>query len=133
MNKRMLRGIVVLGHGSRASVGEANRVAFQVTDIIKTKLGHDLVEPAIMNTDSGLQTMAEAVSKLVDRGAGEIVVAPMFLSNGAHIRYDIPEEIEIIQKNFPKVLIRMSSHIGPDPRIADILLEKIQEVPACNL
>lgn len=126
---RVLRGVVVLGHGSRASVGEANRVAFLVADMIKAKLQNDLVEPAIMNPESGLQTMAQAVCKLIERGANDIVIAPMFLSNGAHIQYDIPEELAHIKAANPSVRLTMSSHIGADPRIADILLEKIEEVP----
>ena len=40
----MNTGIVVLGHGSRAAVGEANQVTFKIDDMIRNKVGHDLVE-----------------------------------------------------------------------------------------
>jgi len=124
----MKKGIVVLGHGSRASVGEANRVVFQISDIIKKRLGHDLVATAIMNRKSELPTIEDAVAGLVARGAGRIVVVPMFFANGMHIQYDIPEELAALADRFPGVTIAMAAHIGPDPRIADILLDRIREV-----
>ncbi len=124
----MKQGIVVLGHGSRASVGEANQVVFQISDIIKQRLGHDLVETAIMNRKSELATIEDAVASLVARGAGRIVVVPMFFANGFHIQHDIPEEISALAFRFPGVTITMAPHLGPDPRIADILLDRIREV-----
>jgi sirohydrochlorin ferrochelatase len=124
----MKQGIVVLGHGSRASVGEANQVVFQITEIIKAKAGHDLVETAIMNRKSELQTIADAVKKLAVRGADNIVIVPMFFANGMHIQYDIPEEIEALKQELPNVTVTMAGHIGADPRIADILMERIREV-----
>lgn len=124
----MKQGIVVLGHGSRASVGEANQVVFQISDIIRAKVGHDLVETAIMNRKSELQTIEDAVAKLVGRGASRIVIVPMFFANGMHIQYDIPEEIAALEGRYPGITIAMAGHIGADPRIADILLERIREV-----
>jgi sirohydrochlorin ferrochelatase len=121
-------GIVVLGHGSRACVGEANQVVFQISEMIKDRVGHDAVETAIMNRDSGLQSIDEAVKKLVKKGVDRITIVPMFLANGVHIQQDIPEEINQLRQEYPGVAIEMAGHIGPDPRIADILIERIREV-----
>ncbi len=123
----MSLGIIVLGHGSRAIVGEANKVTFQITDMVKAKMQHDLIETAIMNRESGLQGISEAVAKLVAGGAKNIKIVPMFLTNGMHIKSDIPEEIEALSTEYPGVTISMTGHIGADPRIADILVERIRE------
>lgn len=123
----MSLGIVVLGHGSRASVAEANQVAFEVASLVKVKSGNQLVETAIMNRESGLAGIDEAVEKLVAGGADNIIIAPMFLANGVHIQFDIPEEIAMLEKKYPGISIKMAGHIGSDPRIAEILLERIQE------
>lgn len=123
----MSLGIIILGHGSRAIVGEANKVTFQITDMVKAKLQHSLIETAIMNRESGLQGISEAVAKLVAGGAKNIKIVPMFLTNGMHIKSDIPEEIVELSKKYPDVTISMTGHIGADPRIADILVERIQE------
>lgn len=123
----MSLGIVVLGHGSRASVAEANKVAFEVASMVKTRSGKQLVETAIMNRESGLAGIEDAVGKLVASGATKIIIAPLFLANGVHIQFDIPEEIATLGKKYPGISIAMAGHIGPDPRLADILWERIQE------
>ena len=123
----MKKGIVVLGHGSRANMSEANQVVFQMADIVKEKMGHDLVEAAIINRMSKLQTLTEAVESLISRGAESVTVAPMFFANGTHIQSDIPEEIGTIQARYPRVTIRLAQHIGADTRIADILVERARE------
>jgi precorrin-6A/cobalt-precorrin-6A reductase len=122
------QGIVVLGHGSRASVGEANQVVFEISGMIKARVGHEMVETAIMNRKSELPTIEDAVKKLVARGADSIVIVPMFFADGMHIRHDIPEEIAELTAALPGVAITMAGHIGADPRIADILLERVREV-----
>ena len=124
----MNTGIVVLGHGSRASLGDANQVMFQVAEQVKVKAGHDLVETAIMNRMSKSQCLEEAVEKLIARGAATITVAPMFFANGMHVQSDIPEEIAAIQAKHPGVVIKIANHIGADSRIADILLDRVREV-----
>ncbi|MDR3589136.1 MAG: CbiX/SirB N-terminal domain-containing protein [Negativicutes bacterium] len=124
----MKAGVVILGHGSRAAVGEANQVVFQISEMIRQRVGHDLVETAIMNRMSGLQTIEEAVEKLISRGISNITVVPMFFANGMHIQQDIPEEIGQLRCKHPGIVITMARHIGADPRIADILLERIREV-----
>jgi len=124
----MRLGIVILGHGSRAAVGEANKITFQVADLVQLQRADDLVETAIMTRESGLQSIDEAVDKLVLAGVSQVIVAPLFLANGMHIRSDIPAEITKIQAKYPTVAIKMAAHIGADQRIADILMERIEAV-----
>ena len=123
----MNTGVIVLGHGSRAAVGEANDVVYAVSRQVQEKLGHDRVETAIMNRKSELPGIAEAVEKLVAAGAGRIVIVPMFFADGMHIRSDIPEEIVELKAAYAGLEIVLAAHIGADPRIADILVERIGE------
>lgn len=124
----MKLGIVVLSHGSRACAGEPDQVVLQISAMIRERTGGVLVEAAVLNRLSGLQTMDQAVEKLVSKGADRITVAPMVFSNGRHIRQDIPEEIAALRKQYPGVAIAVAGPIGADPRVADILMERIREV-----
>jgi sirohydrochlorin ferrochelatase len=123
----MKSGYIVLGHGSRASIGEANAMIFAVADRLKTKLGAGLVETAIINRDSALPGLQEGVLHLVAAGVQEIVIAPLFLAGGMHVRNGIPEEIARLQLQYPQLSIKLAEPLGADPRIADILLERIRE------
>lgn len=123
----MSLGIVVLGHGSSAAVGEANHVVFQVAEMIKEKMKECLIETAIMNRESNLPGIVDAVDRLVKEGAEKVMIVPMFLFNGLHIRKNIPEEIELLRQKYPDVPLTLTGHIGADARIADILIERIHE------
>lgn len=125
----MTKGIVVLGHGSKTVVDEANLALYQVIDLVKSKMPELLVEPAFMMRESQKQSLQEAIAKLVAGGATRIVVAPWFLTNGLHIQQDIPEELtEARQRHGEKIEISFARHLGPDPRIVEVLLDRIGEV-----
>lgn len=123
-----MEGIIVLGHGSRAAVDEANlfleRVAAEIAKIFPTAR----VEPAWMNPKAARQNLAGAAAKLVAAGARKVVVAPVFLTDGLHIRKDIPEEIAALSSAHPGVEFVLARHIGFDPRIVAIVAERIAEV-----
>ncbi|MHB1167375.1 MAG: sirohydrochlorin chelatase, partial [Carboxydocellales bacterium] len=114
----MKSGVVVLGHGSKTIVDEANLALYNVIDLVKTKLDTPLVEAAFMMRESGKQNLQQAIDKLVAQGASKIVVAPWFLTNGLHIQQDIPEELaEARTRHKGKVEIAFARHLGSDPRI----------------
>jgi sirohydrochlorin ferrochelatase len=122
-----LEGIVVLGHGSRAAVDEANSFLELVAGEIK-KVFAARVEPAWMNPKSQRQNLSEAVAKLVKEGVNRVIVAPVFLTDGLHIRKDIPEDVAALKEQYPGVEFRLARHIGFDSRVAAILAERIGEV-----
>ncbi len=124
----MGRGIVILGHGSRARVWEANQLLLQIVEKFKQKTGEQNVKPAYMNVKSGGPTLEQAIEELIREGFTEIVVAPWFLTDGLHIREDIPEKIDSIKEKYPEVQIALAKPLGADNRLVDILIERIGEV-----
>lgn len=123
-----MEGIVILGHGSRAAVDEANSFLERVAAEIGGIFNDARVEPAWMNPKSQRQDLARAVARLVMEGAKRIIVAPVFLTDGLHIRKDIPEDIAALKKEYPGVEFRLARHLGFDRRIVAILAERIGEV-----
>ncbi|MEW6274401.1 MAG: CbiX/SirB N-terminal domain-containing protein [Bacillota bacterium] len=123
----MKTGIVVLGHGSRRAVDEANHVLLRLAEMVKAGTGADLLETAFMNPKAQRQNLADAVGKLVAGGATKIIVAPVFLSNGLHMQKDIPAEIALLKEKHA-VEIKTAAHLGADPRIAAVIVDRIREV-----
>ncbi len=124
----MKLGYIVLAHGSSAKVSEANRIAFDIADVLRQKTDNILIETAILNRDSGLPGIEEGVEKLIGAGVEKIIIAPLFLAGGMHIRNGIPEEITRLQARYPKVFIQLAEPFGADPRLADILLDRIHDL-----
>jgi Uncharacterized conserved protein len=119
-----MKAILILAHGSR----ERNTIETleKVTAMTKVQLPGILIETAYMefcdiNVEKGLDI-------LVEKGADEIVVVPYFLFSGIHIREDVPGEIREYAEKHPGIKISMGNTLGADPRLADILADRIREV-----
>lgn len=125
----MKTGVVILGHGSRAAVGEANEIIMDIAAQVKQGINLETLEVAFMNGKSQRQNLGEAIGKVVAQGADRVIIAPLFITNGLHIREDIPAEIEEAKERYgEKVEIILARYLGADPKIAEIVTERIKEV-----
>lgn len=124
----MAKGIVLLGHGSRARVDEANLHLLEMVAVFKEKTGIEKVVPAWMNSKSGRPGLKEAAGELAEAGCKEIIVAPWFLTDGLHIREDIPAIIAELEQQYPDIRFALAKPMGADPRLAEIILDRIREV-----
>ena len=73
-------------------------------------------------------SLEKGVDQLVQEGARTVCIVPMFIFDGMHVTYDIPEELEGIKAKYPEVEIRMSSHIGDDDKLAEIIVDRINSI-----
>jgi sirohydrochlorin cobaltochelatase len=118
----MTSALVVLGHGSRNAA--ATERFNEVVGRLRARRDEP-VYPAFMELAE--PSLAAAVADAVAAGAGEVVVQPCFLFDGNHIRRDIPELLAGLAGEYPEVTFRFGRPIGPDERLADILLERAGE------
>lgn len=116
-----MKGILILAHGSREKETEKTfeAVVNMVRDRVEEPMEIAYMEFSKKNIASGLQ-------QLVDSGVKEVKVVPYFLFSGIHIREDIPAELDAFSKEHPDVTISMADTLGADPRIAEILLDRIR-------
>jgi sirohydrochlorin cobaltochelatase len=113
----MSRGIVLFAHGSREAGWSApfDRLAELVSrrrsDARVVVAYLELIEPAL----------DAAVASLVDEGVSEIVVVPVFLAPGGHVKRDLPQIVATLQSRYSSTKLRVLPTIGQ----ADALLEAI--------
>jgi len=67
--------------------------------------------------------LAEAVAQLVDQGATEIQVIPVFFGQGGHLRNDFPKLLEACQLQFPQVSLSASSAVGEDTQVLQAIID----------
>jgi sirohydrochlorin ferrochelatase len=72
-------------------------------------------------------SLSEAANTLVTNGCTRIVVLPLLLFTGQHVTADIPEELERIKGAHAEVEFVYAGNIGPDPRVAHIAADRIEE------
>jgi sirohydrochlorin cobaltochelatase len=65
--------------------------------------------------------LAEAVRRLVEQGAREIVVVPVFLSAGGHVLRDLPAQLAALAPRHPAVSFRVEPALGSLPEVLDAM------------
>ncbi len=118
----MSSALIILGHGSRNPAAAEQFMG--LIDQLSARQS-DPVYPAFM--ELATPSLADAVAEAVDAGACEVTVQPCFLFDGIHIRRDIPEMLAQFAARHPDVTFRYGRPLGPDTRVADILLERAGE------
>ncbi|AEY65217.1 CbiX/SirB N-terminal domain-containing protein [Clostridium sp. BNL1100] len=118
-----MKAILILAHGSREK--ETLETLHKVTDMTKVQLPEVLIETAYMEfCDINLE---KGLDMLIEKGADDITVVPYFLFEGIHIREDIPGEIKEYLEKHPGIKVTLGNTLGADPRLADVLADRIRE------
>lgn len=114
----MTTGIVVFGHGS--SVPSANEAVRVVAAEAARQGNWPLFETAFLEAAPRLE---DAVEKLVQAGAGEILVLPYFLTLGIHLQRDLPKLVDDLASRF-KIAIRVMPPLDGHPELSRILVDR---------
>lgn len=119
-------GILIVGHGSRRA--EANEDVHRAARLVGERGGFALVEAAFLEIES--PNVAEGFSRLVARGANEIVIHPYFLSPGRHTRGDLPRRVSEVAALHPDIVYRISEPLSAHPLVIEAAIERIRETGA---
>jgi sirohydrochlorin ferrochelatase len=120
---RREEGVILLAHGSQSPRAEEGLQG--VASQVEEGLGGTGVILAFLQFNH--PNLPEAIAGAVAEGKKKIVVVPFFLTPGVHVRKDIPTELDRARAKHPGVEILLSRPLLPDPRIAQILLDRIGE------
>jgi sirohydrochlorin cobaltochelatase len=66
-------------------------------------------------------TLPESVATLVAQGCDKIVVMPMFIARGGHLKNDLPGIIEVLRSTYPKVEFSLGGAIGEDESVVQAM------------
>jgi sirohydrochlorin ferrochelatase len=119
-------GIVIFAHGS--VIESANESVRDVTERLATAGGFDLVEPAFL--ELGRPDLGQAIGRLIERGAGRIIVVPYFLTLGKHLQRDLPRIVEGISRIHQGVPIVVTAPLEGHPALVMALLDRAREAAA---
>lgn len=121
----MKTAIVLLSHGSR--LPEAQATLQKIKTMVSSNITEDfIVEGAALQFNQ--PDLPASIAKVVEQGATKIIVVPLFLYLGLHMQRDIPEILAKEKIIYPGVSINMSEHIGTDPLLLDIIMNRVRGV-----
>ncbi|TYO97745.1 sirohydrochlorin chelatase [Desulfallas thermosapovorans] len=119
----MKTGVIILSHGSR--LPEAQATLQKITAMVESSANEDfLIEGAALQFNQ--PDLPTAIARIIDRGAERVVVVPLFLYLGLHMQRDIPEILAAQRNLYPNISISMSEHIGADPRLQEIIMDRVR-------
>ncbi|MBC3515700.1 sirohydrochlorin chelatase [Neobittarella massiliensis] len=117
-----MTGTLIVAHGSREKTTEKTFEA--IIEMVRQKVTPPL-ESAYMEFSE--KNIATGLQRLVDQGVDHVRVVPYFLFSGIHIKEDIPGEVQAFCDCHPGVTVTMGKALGEDPRIADVLAQRVAE------
>lgn len=116
----MKRGLFILSHGSRSQ--EAEEIFSNIVEMVMNITSfHTIGMGSLQFSKPDLE---EGIQDLIEQGIQEIVIVPLFIFEGHHVKYDIPKAVEKLKISYPQVRFILAAHIGADPRIAAIIEER---------
>ncbi len=119
----MKTAILLMAHGSR--IAEANDAARQIAAMVREMTGYEIVEVSFR--EQHLPNIQAGIDACVAQGAKRILLIPYFLFVGAHVQEDLPEEMAEAKKRYPQVEFAMGTHLGAHRKLAEIVVERINE------
>ncbi|WP_374389542.1 sirohydrochlorin chelatase [Brevundimonas sp.] len=104
----MTTAIILFAHGARDP--EWANPLRRVQAAIRQRAGDKAVELAFLEFMA--PTLADCAAGLVAGGASEIVVIPMFIAQGGHLKRDVPEMLDQLRSTHPEVRFSLAGAIG---------------------
>lgn len=103
-------GYLLFAHGSRA---HAWRTPFD--NMLKVARSRTSCPVALAFLETMQPTLADGIQTLFEQGARRIVITPIFLAAGNHIREDLPQLIREAEQRLPGLRIEVQATIGENP------------------
>jgi sirohydrochlorin ferrochelatase len=110
--------LLMVGHGTRDPQG------LEVVEALaaQVRAARPGLPVEVAYVDVARPTLAEALA----RRRGELVLVPLLLGAGYHVKVDIPRGLAAA----PQVSARVTPALGPDPLLAEALAERLAEALA---
>lgn len=122
----MSAALVIAAHGTRDEAGE--RTAHDLTARVAAMLPQVDVSVGFveLNEPSVPQALVDALQRQGE-GPGHVVVVPLMLGTGTHVRKDIPGFIDEVREQFPGARVDYAAHLGPHPALFDAVAERMHD------
>ena len=116
--------LVLFAHGSRDPRWRApfERLAAELA----AELGLERVRLAYMEFVG--PTLAEVAAEAARDGVARLRLLPLFLSAGAHVAQDIPEQVEAARRAHPGLRIEVMGPIGEHPGFVALVRDVAREL-----
>jgi sirohydrochlorin cobaltochelatase len=125
----MTTALILFAHGARDP--EWANPMRRVQAAIRQQVAGVPVELAFLEFMA--PTLPETIVQLIEKGAGKIVVLPMFIARGGHLKKELPEMMEKLRTTYPDVEFVLGGAIGEHEIVVQAMAEAALAVAGSEL
>ena len=103
-----MKGILLFGHGARNPDWAAP--FHRIRDLIRARDSSACIEMGFLELMR--PSFDEGIDVLVQRGATEIVIVPIFMAAGSHIKKDLPAMAAAMMDRHPGISVGIAAPVG---------------------
>jgi sirohydrochlorin cobaltochelatase len=104
----MKTALILFAHGARDP--EWANPMRRVQAVVRQRMAEVPVELAFLEFMS--PTLPECAALLIQQGVGKIVVMPMFIARGGHLKKETPEMLAMLRSTYPQIDFLLGDAIG---------------------
>jgi sirohydrochlorin cobaltochelatase len=117
--KTSSQAIILFAHGARDPDWAAPfNIIKQQLQAVRPQLQVELAFQDFMSP-----TLAEAAAQLAARGAKRVVLVPLFMAQGGHLKQDLPRMVGKIREQQPQLELQVMPAIGDSPEILQAITD----------
>ena len=120
----MTTALILFAHGARDP--EWANPMRRVQAVVRQRMSAVPVELAFLEFMA--PTLPERAAELIAQGADKIVVLPMFVARGGHLKKETPEMIDILRSTYPQVEFSLGNAIGEHEMVVQAMASAALEV-----
>lgn len=120
------QGLLLIGHGTRDPAGQAEMAALAAR--AAAALAPIACEAG--NLEFAAPTIAQAIARLVERGAETVTALPLLLFAAGHVKQDIPRELAQESARHGGLPIRAAGYLGCHPQVIELSALRYSEALA---
>jgi len=114
-----MKAIILFGHGARDSRW---REPFdRLASLWREQHSATPVQLAFLEMMQ--PSLEEAVASLVDGGATQITIVPVFFGQGGHLRNDFPVLLDACKEKFPQTSLSATPAVGEDLSVLQAIVD----------
>ena len=104
----MTTAIILFAHGARDP--EWANPLRRIQAVVRERIAEVPVELAFLEVIA--PSLPESTARLVAEGARKIVVLPLFIARGGHLKREVPEMLDGLRSTYPDVQFSLGTAIG---------------------
>ena len=104
----MTTAIILFAHGARDP--EWANPLRRIQAAVRERIAEVPVELAFLEFIA--PSLPESTARLVAEGARKIVVLPLFIARGGHLKREVPEMLDGLRSTYPEVQFSLGAAIG---------------------